>query len=115
MHDLHLLQFLQACAGEQLARFGRRQKAQICNAHSALLTQRLRERHARLLQANFERNEGVSQGVEFRIESGCAAAAGRGEGRRNGGEERSRREERQDVKKADSTATKKKTGQEQGS
>ena len=86
MHDLHLLQLLQACAGEQLARLGRRQKTQVCNAQDTLLAESRRKLCARLGNSNFEGNEGVSQGVEFRIESRCTTAGSEGGGgSRSGG------------------------------
>ena len=89
MHDLVLLNLGHARTREHVTSIRLRQSDQVFNAHNALLAQRLRERHARLLQANFERDEGVSQGVEFRIESGCATTGSGGGG--GGGSSRCRR------------------------
>ena len=50
---------------EQLARLVLRQKTQVCNAEDTLLAESRRELCARLGHSNFERNEGVSQGVKF--------------------------------------------------
>ncbi len=84
MHDPVLLNLGHAGTREHVACIRLRQIGEVCNAEDALLAESRRELCARLGHSNFERNEGVSQGVEFRIESGCSTAGSGGGGGRGG-------------------------------